>query len=219
MVLLSKKNKDKLVGGIIVLLLGALGLIINNWLKKEPQFPKTEPVKNTVRNNLSDSAKQTDNSNNVTQKNENKGNVNNDFSRDKKITNQYFPKETKVEKRDSTPIVNNGIINNGGIGNTYNQTVRQGEPQRHLTQEDKRVFDNWVASRKVLFTVSVYNYDKESIVFAEEIVSYLKSKGALQAATPIGECVCDYPRSKTGQLDWAISNDSSLSQFIIYPLK
>jgi hypothetical protein len=171
---LSSKNKEKLIGGLI-------GIII------------------------------------TAQHIESKGPVNNDFSRDKKVTTNQFFKEPATKNND-TVVVNNGFWNQGGSGNTYNQTINPEVEQRQLREGDMKVLDNLIGTKKVAFHIAVFNYDKESILYGKEIARYLKGKNAIQIVDPFGENISPVPEDKLGKIDFQINPDTSQFIFTIYPL-
>ncbi len=165
---LSEKNKDKLIGGIIGIIILSFGYIANNLFNKKEETPSKIQSDKMIVNDLSDSSNQTNND--INQKIDNKGVLNNDFSKDKKITNQYFQKGTKT-KSDSI-IINHGFLNQGGQGNTYNQTIK-GKEQRHVDENSK----SWLLNNlprnyhvKVLCTMG----DAETEILAKEMVKVLK---------------------------------------------
>ncbi len=122
-------------------------------------------------------------------------------------------------KSSDTTLINNGFINQGGTGNTYNQTINPAVDQRHLSQLQMIEFDKYISTKVLYFNIKVYNYDKESIVFGNEIAKYLTSKGSIQMVTPFSEVLGGVPDNKIGKVDWEVTPDTTQFTFTIYPLQ
>jgi|JI6StandDraft_1071083.scaffolds.fasta_scaffold272044_1 hypothetical protein len=161
MIKISKKHKNQLIGGLIIILLSTIGLIIKNYLTKTPI--KKELAKNSIEqkieNTNNDSSKQTINQ--VQQSVSNNGNINNEF--------------VSGDKKNETKIVNNGFINQGGENNTYNQKLITTPPQRHPTLNDIKEIENKIDKNR--FPVAIGYVDKESRIFAIELSKKLEQKG------------------------------------------
>jgi hypothetical protein len=90
-----------------------------------------------------------------------------------KITNNY--PTPKKGKKDTT-IVNNGFLNQGGNGNTYNQKQYFQKNQRHVSAAD----DSWIRNnfpKQDSAVVKCVLGDQESEVYAREIVQHLNDLG------------------------------------------
>lgn len=218
MAVLNKKNKDRLINGLITIVLLLLGLWVKSLFKEDPLQTKQETNILTKTNQLKDSAHQ---DNLIVHQKLDSGTINNDFSKGKQITtnNNFYSahKKDKLNKIDTT-ILNNGFLNQGGTGNTYNQTINPATPHRNLSEQDKIWFQSNLPKRKVDFYVSIYNYDKESMNLAHEIENYLQFLNYNLAVTPTGEILGAVPQNKLGQIDLEMATDSSSFQIFIYPL-
>ena len=126
---------------------------------------------------------------------------------------------TAIAPKKDTAIINNGIINNGGVGNTYNQTVNPNIPQREFGIVAKNELSNLIPAKANSFYIHVYNYDHESLVFAKEIVDYLVSKKYTIVMTPIGEIMAEVPKDAFGKSTFNLSKDSTFFDIIVFPLK
>ena len=195
-----------------------LGLLVKSYFSSADETTKPNDTiqvlsqSPTVNNVVKDSATQTINQ--VTQSNSNKGDVKNEFISGDKKSYTY-----NQSKKSDTVIVNNGILNNGGTGNTYNQTINPDIPQRHFTNDSFAWFNNNLPKKAKYFTVTIYNHDQESATFANEIFDFLQAKQFVAAMTPAGQIFSQVPKDKLGQIDVALSSDSTLFQMTIYPLK
>lgn len=178
MIKISRKHRDKFIGGLITIILTGLGLWIKDIFSKPSKATNqtttvsTKNVSNTpISYNVNkDSGKQTNVQ--VSQNNTNKGAVNNEFISGNKTTNNY--NQTKNNKRD-TSIVNNGFINQGGNGNTYNQTINTKPQPRHLSQNDKNVLLQIPLSKNI--QIHYIRPCSECEKYAYEIKEYLTFVG------------------------------------------
>lgn len=224
MIKLTEKHKDKLIGGLIGVFLLVLGLLAKNYLYK-PSEDRTQHI-NSIKNisksqtddNLNkDSAKQTINK--VSQTNSNNGDVVNEFiSGDKKTYSKTYnePKNAKNEPK----IVNNGFINQGGSGNIYNQTIKTDVPQRHFTQPDFMDIKNHLKSESKNIITAVYDFDKESTVFANEIISYFEKNGFTSIEPRIiSKIGFQVPDEKKGKMELFFTENPHSFIIHIYPLK
>lgn len=221
MIKLSEKHKDKLIGGLIGIFILALGLLVKNYLSK-PSEDKTQQINSiknisksqTIDNLNKDSAKQTINE--VSQTNSNNGDVVNEFvSGDKKTY-----KNTYNKPKNETKIMNNGFLNQGGSGNTYNQTINTDVPQRHFTQLDFMAIKNNLKSESKYIITAVYDFDKESTVFANEIISYFEKNGFTSIEPRIANKIgFQFPEEKKGKMELFFTENPNSFIVHIYPLK
>ena len=175
---LTKKHKNQLFAGLIGIVILALTLIVKKYITtSEPENTKRSDTTQTIIQSPTISSISKDSSkqsiNQLNQVNQNKGDVNNEFvSGDKKTYNSYNQLKTKSK---DTAIVNNGFINNGGNGNTYNQSINNKPEPRHLNENDT----------KILFKIPAY-YEieidyilscKECEKYSIELEKYLISVG------------------------------------------
>jgi hypothetical protein len=178
MVQLTKKHRDKLIGGLITILLLALGLWVKNIFQKENVVKQTTNINSQSQNPVIsahslDSSKQNISLNQITQTNSNKGNVNNQFiAGDKKI---YNTTKSKEEKKDAQ-IINSGFVNNGGVNNTYNQTINPKPVPREVMSVDIKNIQERVPINYTI-TVMFSSSDKECKNFGYELVQQLRSFG------------------------------------------
>lgn len=177
-----------------------------------------------VQNNSNDSISINGNSNRLKQTNNNNRDVNNDISRDKKITNNYYliPRNYKIKidttphkiknESNTQPIINNqGIVNQGGTGNTYNQTINNGQ-QRYYRYDR---IDQIVAplSSNIPIYIKPFMNDKESEIYANDIVNNLNKEGYYNAN--LGGYFTE-PCSSYGRI--SVKTDSNLIQILVCPL-
>lgn len=83
---LSEKNRDKLVGGIISAFLIILLFFVRKWTNPDKSIVKPQENISIITADSSKVSKQLYNSNEVSQDVKDNGVINNDFSRNKKIT-------------------------------------------------------------------------------------------------------------------------------------
>jgi len=142
----------------------------------------------------------------------NKGDIN---SPKKKVT------VNNIKKVDSSQtIINNGILNQGGTGNTYNQTVNAGLPLRHLQMIDYITLRAMIPRKKMNYVISIYNYDAESMAYGQEFEHYFDSLGGTEIMKPFGEILAPVPTDKKGKIDFNwMAADSSEIGIKIYPLR
>lgn len=96
---------------------------ILTWLLTKPKRGKDISINNSVTNISKDSNKQIDNSNNLHFKiDSNSGTINNDFSRDKKVTTQNF---TSISPKEN-PLLDVFPINNGEINPLVKPSAKEG---------------------------------------------------------------------------------------------
>lgn len=222
MIKFSKKHKDQLIGGLITAFLLLITLTIKHFFftDKDIKLTSTDTTKHTIQSPTisaisKDSSKQ--NINQVQQINSNKGDVKNEFvSGDKKTYNTY--NQSKSKQKDTT-IVNNGFLNQGGTGNTYNQTLNPDIPQRHFTQQDFEKLKAMLPKKTKYIAGNIFNYDQESMVLGNEMLDFFESHGYTIAMKPLGERLSPVPKDKLGQIELGLSSDSTMCQFYIYPLK
>lgn len=214
---ISKKHKDKIIGGLITILLGALALFVKSLFTKPPMGnEKPIDTKNVyhspnINNVNKDSGKQTINQ--LSQANSNKGDVNNEFvSGDKKTYNNYG--QTNRNKQD-TVLVNNGFLNQGGSGNTYNQTINP-KTERELNYDYYKYLDKIDKGIAVYF--KVYNLDAESIKLVNKMTSYLKKRD-YKYVNGVMQDLDTAPIDKLGKTVFEWDTDSTNIFIIIYPLK
>ncbi|MCX6215349.1 hypothetical protein [Spirosoma sp.] len=217
---LPTKHKDKLIGGVIGLILLGGSLYIKSLFEKEPPVDistKFTPSPNlpSINNVGNDSSSQ--NINQVNQSNSNLGDVKNEFvSGDKKIYHNYNqPKDTQK----GTPIINNGFLNQGGNGNTYNQQINPEIPQRHFSKSNFNAFKNILPDKTKFITGSIFNSDAESIKYGNELLDTFESNGYIIAVRPLGLRVEHVPKEKFGLIEYSLSNDSLECDIVIYPIK
>jgi hypothetical protein len=218
MVKLSKKHKDQLVGGLIASFILLITLTIRHFLLKDnSKKDTTTNLSNTVTQNPTVTSINHDSSTQtiyqVPQTNSNNGDVSNEFvSGDKKTYNTYV----KPSKKTDTTIVNNGFLNQGGIGNTYNQTINPEIPQRKISLDEEWYLNATLPKKSVNYTVYIYNNDPESRRYAQDIISHLKKLNKLWSIAPIGILFGD---PKKGQpVGIFPSEDSSKIDIVVFPL-
>jgi len=131
-------------------------------------------------------------------------------------TGQKNQRKFNSTKKD-TLIVNNGFINNGGVGNTYNQTMNPPSEQRHLSPLDKIYLDTAFSPNLKFFLLDVYNFDKESLNLSNEISNYLESKNYTPMMRQPENILGGVPKDSLGKIN-IIKYDGSF-KIIIYPLK
>lgn len=218
MIKLSEKNKDKLIGGLIGVFLLALGLSTKNYFSNSYENRTQDTITNvskseTIQNLNNNSEKKTINK--VQQTNLNNGNVVNEYVSGNKNTYNE-PKSKKKEPE----IVNNGILNQGGSGNIYNQTINPEIPQRHFSHLDfVEIRNNLKAESKHIIT-AVYDFDKESTVFANEIINYFEKNGYPPVEPRIANKIgFQVPEEKKGKIELFFTENPNNFIIHIYPLK
>jgi hypothetical protein len=174
---LSKSNKNKLIGGIITVLILAVSLFVKECFdKRKVKTPSTqieiiEPNK-TILNDSS-----INNSINNEQVNSNNSTVKNEYIYGNKNVN-----ETKVEQKTITPkykepkkeIVNNGNLSLNQSGGNVTQTtlITTKPPPRKLTDEDINIILNKIPKGYIIDVLHPYP-DKEPTDYAFEILTML----------------------------------------------
>lgn len=221
---LNKSYKDKIIGGII----GIITLIITLYVKQI--FENHSPKSAQQQTNSSTSIKTEDSSSPVIiqsqQSNSGSGSMSVENIGTKNITQIESKQKTQPNSATIPPKINvegnSGNINtgqnNGIMGN--NNTINVNPPvlQRHLTLEGIEELKNLIPQMKVDFYVSAYNYDPESMSYANEIVEYMKSKGHNWAVNVIGQTIGSPPKEKLGSVEVNGSSGSAV-YFTIYPIK
>jgi len=224
MIKLSDKNKDKLIGGLIGVLILILSLFVKSFFfdnkneKTNTNINKSDlqNVSPIINNTIGDSSVQTINQ--VQQINKGSGKIQNEFvSGDKKV---YNNKVTNNIKNDTNTILNEGFVNNGGIGNIYNQTTIKNEiPQRHLQKLDMEYMLKLISSKKIIYDIWCYNGDLESQRFGIEISNFLKQKDAKQYHVGFNSIYSSFPIEKAGTVEIETSVDTTFLKITIYPIK
>ncbi len=213
-----KKFFQKYKRDIVVATLSLVTFVVGSWivsLYSKPELDKSTITQNPVANStVQDSAQQTINQ--VPQINQNKGDVNNDFVAGDKIVNHTTIKQSK-KKSDTVVVNNNGFINNGGTGNTYNQTVNPAIPQRHINEDDL----NWLKTKlpkAKTFIIGFYNHDQESMNYVVEAIDVLEAKGYICRIKPFQHTEGVFPKEKIGLIEIYIPPDSTEFRLTVYPL-
>lgn len=212
--ILSKKNKNKLIGALIVVIATTLTLGIKSFFSSNntPNKTSIDTTKQTsqtpsIVTTNNDSSKQ--NINQLNQINQNKGNVTTELiSGDKKTYNTNNTYHNS-KKNEANPVINNGIINNGGTGNTYNQSV--GKQQRHYTPD----ILNWV-SQNIPINYNIdfifMMNDIETKIYATELADSLNNHGYKASATQFA--LTD--NQTYGKLGISIDTGRKLFQVYVY---
>jgi hypothetical protein len=221
---LNKSHKDKVIGGII----GIIILILTLYIKEcfEKRSPKSDPQQT----NSSTSIKSEDSSSQVIiqsqQSNSGSGSMSVENIGTKNVTQIESKQKIQPNNLSKRPEIsierNNGNINTGEnkgiIGDNTTINVNPPVLQRHLTLEGIEDLKHILPRKKVDFYMSAYNYDSESMSYANEIVDYMKSKGYNWAVDAVGQTMGSPPIGKLGTVDVNISPDSSV-YFTVYPIK
>jgi|GEM_PF-2275344 len=135
-----------------------------------------------------------------------------------KTVNNYPAKPSGSGKKVDTPMVNNGIMNIGGTGNTYYQTVQQGNPQRHLDENVTRWLRAHINKKDAVFQISSYSKE-ENIAFAKEITNFLISQNIKVRSEDPSIIFGGAPSEKFNQIEAEYSDDSSSAIITVYPMK
>lgn len=122
------------------------------------------------------------------------------------------------QKGGVTTNSNNGIINQGGKGNTYNQQINPEVPQRHFTIGDSDWYKKNIPTKAKDFSISIYFNDVESLKYANEMSDYFKQKGLNMMMTPVGQIQGSYAKDKIGTVGVSLSSDSTWFSVTIFPL-
>ena len=173
---LNKKHQNQLKTGIIAVFILALTLFIKGFFSKSTSvkststdttlIAQTPTNKSVIKNNTDQNISQSN------QVNQNNGDVKNEFiAGDKKV----YSINKGAKNKNSTPIINNGFLNQGGKGNTYNQQMITTPQQRHPTIADVRRIEDSVDKRKYPLYISYE--DKESYIFGDELAQMLFENG------------------------------------------
>jgi len=172
---LSKKSKIWLIGTGTVIFTGVIVAQINGWLsgnkKKQPIINAEQLIQNDTGGRNAQ----------VKQENKNIGDVKNDFG--DKTVNNYYPqtkikttKKTEQQKDTVKKIEVKGFYNEGGTGNTYNQTYNEDGEQRHPIQSDIDTIKKYVPISWGISMTPIMG-DKESKIYADELAAVLASIG------------------------------------------
>ncbi len=92
------------------------------------------------------------------------------------MDDNFVDKKVNKEKNE-VPIINNGFINNGGAGNTYNQTINPGLPPRNLKNLDFENLIGKIPSKKISIQVMPCFQDKETLNYSNQIFYKLEKLG------------------------------------------
>ena len=177
MPLLSLQNKNKLVGGIITTCFLAFGVLLKEWFAPEKNGKSSIVVQNNgsvISNQSKDTSNLILNSNQLIQKNDNKGNVHNEIVGRDKITTYITPKQRRQADTVKVPnIINKGNLSMNQQGGTVNQnTYNNTKPQRNLNQDDIKMLESNLPDT---IYVEIPENDKESYNFGYQIANHLKS--------------------------------------------
>lgn len=150
---IKKEHKDRMIGGVISLILLGLALWIKSYFK-EPQMPTT-----SINSNDSSSQKN--------QINNNSGDViNNNDSR--KIESSIIDKPVNVNANNAK------FVNVNGKNNTYNQTINEA-PQRDIIDDDLNRIKSIPKDYSIWIMVPVNNTECQK--YAEYVLSACRVLG------------------------------------------
>jgi hypothetical protein len=92
-------------------------------------------------------------------------------------------KENTAKQANDAPVIineNKGIVNNGGTGNTYNQTLNQGNTQRTLEDKEVKELLSYIdrsVPRKFRFVVETTQGDNETFTLGKMVDKRLNELG------------------------------------------
>jgi len=177
---LTKPQKNKIIMGVIGLVLLAAGLLIKKFLTKNETANKDQSA-SIVSANFDSSSQKIILPN---QQNSNTGDVVNKvvekeynyYTDTAKVPSKAAYKSKNEPKELLPPIVNKGNLSVGQKGGVvYQNTTIQSEPDpRHLSKEDKKLIDSKLSSLNISrIQMWFHEPDTEGLSYLDEIYSYI----------------------------------------------
>ncbi|MBN8679529.1 MAG: hypothetical protein J0M29_14965 [Chitinophagales bacterium] len=170
---LSKSHKDKIIGGLITVILSALGLYINHSFEK----PDSKSKGNSTAFQAYDTSNQTIIQS--SQNNTNVGNVSNEYIGTKNVIHEQIPKSNSANRGTKQSEINiegnNGSnINTAPIQGNLTQIINPN--QKNLKREQT---SDILSTIPIGYTVEIrYSHpDQEAEGFSEQIMDLLNSSG------------------------------------------
>lgn len=152
---------------------------LTTWFSKSTNPSKQDTLKSAIQSNKIDSGshnnQQNQGGNNNVQLNIPGTSAKINLNSPTVITNNNNSPSLK-----NLPAVNNGFINNGGVGNTYQQSILNGPvkpPQRHLDDMELLKIIDSLPNKTYSCNIRLWNADSESVAFGQEIADKLARVG------------------------------------------